>query len=127
MCSGSRDGSIRVWGGASLEHERTLRDEEHAEDCVCSLAAWEGRLISGHASGAIRVWNVATGACDRVLEGHTDAVKCLAVSGTRLVSGSDDSFFKVWAMGAGASWACERTLVSNPFCDVGGQGADRLG
>jgi hypothetical protein len=34
---GSGDGSIRVWGGASLEHERTLRDEEVAE----------GHLISG--------------------------------------------------------------------------------
>ena len=87
MCSGSWDGSIRVWGGASLEHERTLRDEEHAEDVVFSLAAWEGHLISGHDSGAIRVWNVATGVCDRVLEGHTDAVSCLAVSGTGLVSG----------------------------------------
>jgi hypothetical protein len=113
MCSGSEDGSIRVWGGASLEYERTLRDEEDAEDDVLSLAAWEGRLISGHASGSIRVWNVATGACDRVLEGHKGAVLCLAVSGTRLLSGSDDRSVKVWAMGAGASWACERTLVGH--------------
>jgi WD40 repeat protein len=113
MCSGSRDGSIRVWGGASLEHERTLRDEEHAGDDVISLAAWEGRLISGHESGAIRVWNVATGVCDRVLERHTGAVRCLAVSGSRLVSGSGDDSVKVWAMGAGASWACERTLVGH--------------
>jgi WD40 repeat protein len=113
MCSGSRDGSIRVWGGASLEHERTLRDEEHAKDGVYSLAAWEGHLISGHGSGAMRVWNVATGVCDRLLEGHTRAVRCLAVSGTGLVSGSDDRSVKVWAMGAGASWACERTLVGH--------------
>jgi hypothetical protein len=113
MCSGSRDGSIRVWGGASLEHERTLRDEEDAEDGVGSLAAWNGHLMSGHSSGAIRVWNVATGACDRVLEGHTDAVRCLAVSGTRLVSGSKDMSVRVWAMGPGASWTCERTLVGH--------------
>jgi WD40 repeat protein len=110
MCSGSRDGSIRVWGGATLEHERTLRDEENEEDSVMSLAAWEGQLISGHGSGVIRVWNVATGVRDRVLEGHTDAVNYLAVSGTRLVSGSDDRSVKVWAMRAGASWPCERTL-----------------
>jgi WD40 repeat protein len=113
MCSGSWDGSIRVWGGASLEHERTLRDEEYVVEGVRCLAALEGRLISGHGSGAIRVWNVATGECDRVLEGHTDAVRCLAVSGTRLVSGSNDKSVKMWAMGAGASWACERTLVGH--------------
>ena len=118
MCSGSADGSIRVWGGAALEHERTLRDDEEdgggdAEGGVHSLAAWEARLISGHRSGAIRVWSVATGACHRKLEGHTGEVRCLAVSGTRLVSGSGDRSVKVWAMGAGASWPCERTLVGH--------------
>jgi WD40 repeat protein len=113
MCSGSPDGSIRVWGGTTLEHERTLRDEQNRRDCVWSLAAWEGNLISGHGSGVIRVWNVATGACDRKLEGHTNTVRCLSVSGMRLVSGSYDRSVKVWAMGAGASWPCERTLVGH--------------
>jgi WD40 repeat protein len=116
MCSGSVDGSIRVWGGASLEHERTLRDEKRAaKDGVHSLAAWEGRLISGHDGGVMRVWNVSTGVCEQVLEGHTSTVVCLAVSGTGLVSGSYDRSVKVWAMGAGASWACERTLVGHAY------------
>ncbi len=113
MCSGSVDGSIRVWGGANLEHQRTMRDEEDEEDGVRSLAAWEGHLISGHISGVIRVWNVLTGVCDQALEGHTDELNCLAVSGARLVSGSDDLSVKVWAMGAGAAWPCERTLVGH--------------
>jgi WD40 repeat protein len=56
---------------------------------------------------------VATGACDRKLKGHNRLVRCLAVSGTRLVSGSYDRSVKVWAMGAGASWPCERTLVGH--------------
>ena len=85
MCSGSADGSIRVWDGATLEHERTLRD---GESDVWSLAAWEGNLISGHGDGMIRVWNVSTGVCDRKFEGHIDAGLCLAVLGARLVSGS---------------------------------------
>ena len=111
MCSGSMDGSIRVWGGATMEHERTIRDEEMPQDGVHSLAAWEGHLISGYSSSAIRVWNVATGALDRSLEGHTGPVKCLAVSGNRLVSGSHDRSVKVWAMRAGTAWPCELTLV----------------
>ena len=112
MCrSGPEDGSNRVWGGATLEHERTLLDEEDAS-AVWSLAAWEGNLISGHADGVIRAWHVATGVCYRKLEGHTAGVRCLAVSGTRLVSGLDDGSVKVWAMGAGASWPCEQTLES---------------
>jgi WD40 repeat protein len=112
MCSGSQDGSIRVWGGATLEHERTLRDEEDESPVNC-LAVWEGNVISGHDDGVIRVWNVATGVCYRKLEGHTSFVLCLAVSGSRLVSGSGDRSVKVWAMGAGASWPCERTLVGH--------------
>jgi WD40 repeat protein len=112
VCSGSKDGSIRVWGGATLEHERSLLVEE-VEDYALSLAAWEGHLISGHYSGLIRVWNVATGACDRTLDEHSDTVRCLAVSGTHLVSGSDDRSVKVWAMGAGALWPCERTLIGH--------------
>ena len=55
----------------------------------------------------------ATGVCDRKLEGHTKPVLSLAVSGTRLVSGSDDASVKVWAMGAGAAWPCELTLVGH--------------
>jgi WD40 repeat protein len=115
LCSGSQDGSIRVWDWATLEHERTLLDEQNRRDSVWSLAAWEGHLISGHVSGVIRVWNVATGACDRKLEGHTGAVLCLAVSGTRLVSGSNDRSVRVWAMAAGGLWLCERTLVGHTF------------
>ncbi len=81
MCSGSSDGSIRVWGGAATELERTLRDEED-ETPVFSFTAWQGKnLTNGNDSGLIRVWNVATGACDRKLEGHRVAVLCQAVSG----------------------------------------------
>jgi hypothetical protein len=111
MCSGSKDGSIRVWGGTTLEHERTLRDEQNPQDGVESLAAWEGHLLCGHTSGVIRVWNLVTGARDRTLQGHTQPVKCLAVSGTRLASGSHDRSVKVWAMGGEAAWPCEQTLV----------------
>ncbi len=112
MCSGSGDGSIRVWGGANLEHQRTLRDENF-QDSLLSLAAWEGHLISGHVSGVIRVWNMTTGICHQGLGGHSDWVRSLAVSGTRLVSASDDHSVKVWAMEAGAAWPCERTLVGH--------------
>jgi hypothetical protein len=119
MCSGSLDGTIRVWGGASLKRQRTLHDRVAAgeDDGVCSLAAWEGRLVSGHLDSVIRVWNVATGVREWALAGHSGAVRCLAVSETRtrLVSGSDDMSIKVWVLGAGKSWRCQckRTLVGH--------------
>lgn len=32
----------------------------------------DGRLVSGSADKTIRVWNLVSGVCDRVLEGHTE-------------------------------------------------------
>ena len=123
VCSGSWDGSIRVWSRASGELERTLEangadvedadSDEESSDSVRSLAAWEGRLVSGHDSGTLRVWNVATGECDQVLEGHDDAVLALAVCGSRLASGCMDGSLKVWGAGAGAGWICERSLLGH--------------
>ena len=32
----------------------------------------DGRIASGSNDETVRLWNTATGACDLVLEGHTD-------------------------------------------------------
>jgi WD40 repeat protein len=99
-------------GEAADEPERRL-EPEGPRDEVHSLAAWKGRLISGHDSGQLRVWNVVTGACDQVLEGHTKTVYVLTVCGSRLASGSGDRSIKVWATKAAAPWVCERTLLGH--------------
>ena len=110
ICSGSRDGTVRIWNGASLEEERTLRMEGVS---VFSLAVWGERVIGGYGDGRLRVWSLATGECEQVLQGHTGAVFALAVQGPWLVSGSWDRSIRVWAMGTGAAWACERTLTGH--------------
>ncbi len=67
---------------------------------VNALVVWEGRLISGHGSGKLRVWNAATGECYQVLEGDDSAVSALAVCGSRLVSRYGDGSIQVWRTGA---------------------------
>jgi F-box/WD-40 domain protein 7 len=114
ICSGSEDGSIRVWGGrASGGPERTLQadSDEGTPDPVLALAVWEGRLVSGHQGGKLRAWNAATGECDQVLKGHDGPVRALAVCGPRLASGGRDGSVRVWGAGAGGLWASERALV----------------
>ena len=111
VCSGSEDGSIRVWDKASLACARTL--EVDGGGALCSLKEWEGRLISGHGDGRVRVWDVLTGRCERALEGHTNMVFQLAIHGTLLMSGSADETIKVWRMGCQPVWPCERTLVGH--------------
>ena len=55
---------------------------------------------------------MATGECCQVRESHAYGVEALAVWGSRLASGSGRSI-KVWAMAAGAPWACERELLGH--------------
>ena len=114
VCSGSRDGSVRVWSmteAGAEEPERSLVPGG-ATDALYSLVACEGRLISGHYSGQLRVWNVVTGMCEQVLEGKTP-VYSLVTCGSRLVSGYVNKSIKVWAIGAAVPWTCERTLLGH--------------
>ena len=83
-----------------------------ATDALYSLVACEGRLISRHYSGQLRVWNVVTGMCEQVLEGKTP-VYSLVTCGSRLVSGYVNKSIKVWAIGAAVPWTCERTLLGH--------------
>ena len=59
------------------------------------------RLVTGSDDGTARVWNVATGECERVLTGHTGgAVHTVAFdpvsSHRRIVSGGNDRSARVW-------------------------------
>src|SRR5262249_49402133 len=51
----------------------------------------------------VRVWNLETGACERVLAGHNDTVDAVAVSrdGARAVSASADRTVRVWSLNDG--------------------------
>ena len=93
VCRGSKDESIRVWSmvgpdAADSPAERSLAPGGGGRDADFFKPAWEGRLIGGHGSGKLRVWSVASEACEQVLAGHQNSVSALAVCGSRLLSGS---------------------------------------
>lgn len=56
------------------------------------------RLVSGSWDGTVRIWNVVTGNCEMVLEGHTSTVWSVAVfhDGMRVISGSLDKTVRVF-------------------------------
>jgi F-box/WD-40 domain protein 7 len=83
-------------------------------DLVSGLAqgSTEGsgtRLISGSADKTVRIWNLESGVCEGILEGHKDAVTCLTIdsSEVRIITGSLDRTIKVWSI---SSLECLRTL-----------------
>jgi len=57
-----------------------------------------GRLVSGSYDKTLKIWDLASGRCQRTLRGHSGWVSCLRVEqgGERIVSGSWDASIKVW-------------------------------
>ncbi|KAJ5930894.1 hypothetical protein N7466_006387, partial [Penicillium verhagenii] len=55
-------------------------------------------IVSGCMDQTVRIWSMATGACLKILKGHTDSVSSVQFSpdGTRIVSGSGDKSIKIW-------------------------------
>jgi len=80
---------------SSTTASTTLGSHERAVYSVVVLP--NGRLASGSADNTIRIWNLETGECLRVLEGHTDWVHTLAVlPNGYLVSASGDNTIRIW-------------------------------
>jgi len=67
------------------------------------------RALSGADDKTVRLWEVETGRCLRVLEGHTGGVNSVAWSpdGRRALSGADDKTVRLWEVETGR---CLRVL-----------------
>ena len=61
------------------------------------------RALSGAADKTVRLWEVASGRCLRVLEGHTASVRSVAWSpdGQRALSGAEDNTVRLWEVASG--------------------------
>ena len=61
------------------------------------------RLVSGSKDGDVRVWDVMTGGCARVLSGHTASVTSVRWGGSGLLyTASQDRTIKVWRAADGS-------------------------
>ncbi|KAJ5223807.1 hypothetical protein N7468_008349 [Penicillium chermesinum] len=86
---------------------------------VWAMVPWDDILVSGGCDREVRVWNMATGdttlriwdlasgTCRNVLVGHQASVRCLAIHGDLVVSGSYDTTARIWSIPQGR---CLRTL-----------------
>ncbi len=71
------------------------------------------RLASAGDKGGVRLWGVATGACETTLTGHEKRINALAFSpdGTRLASASADQTVRLWSLTTGKT---EHVLSGHP-------------
>ena len=65
----------------------------------CSILSSTNKFfITGSSDCTLKIWDVESGKCIQILEGHSDAIDCCVVSSddTFLISGSSDNSLKVW-------------------------------
>lgn len=118
LVSGGSDRTVRIW---DIQNGECLRICTGHTDQVFSVAfspilsislpitfppyqaGLRGLIASGSTDSSVRLWDVDTGICLRILHGHTDWVRSVAFSpdGKILASGSADHTVKLWDVSTG--------------------------
>lgn len=83
-------------------------------------------IASGSDDNTVRIWDMATGQCLKILQGHTNVVESVAFSpsGQFIVSGSQDESIKLWNTYTGE---CLKTLrIPKPYEGMNITGATGL-
>ncbi|KAF9495817.1 WD40 repeat-like protein [Pleurotus eryngii] len=134
VVTGSRDHSLRVWTlprpdepeyqGFGAEDTDADPGEDADENpyhrlhleghtlAVRALAARGRTLVSGSYDCTVRIWDIITGACKWVLEGHTQKVYSVVLDPSRnqACSGSMDGTVRIWNLDNGN---CQHTLIGH--------------
>jgi WD40 repeat protein len=89
-------------------------------DRVTSICLTEDKYyaISGSWDDSIRVWDILSGKCIRVIKGHASWVTsiCLHPNGKTLISASRDSFLKSWEIQSGKCLATFKGHKDIVYC-----------
>ncbi|GAA5904558.1 hypothetical protein JCM6882_004907 [Rhodosporidiobolus microsporus] len=99
LVSGSGDELIRLWRPAlsDLLPLSTLEYPDSSNgDAILALAARDNTVFAGHQGGIIRIWDLDTLTCIRVLRPHSNDILALSTLGTSLFSGSADGTIQRW-------------------------------
>ncbi|KAF4603433.1 SCF ubiquitin ligase complex subunit cdc4 [Pleurotus pulmonarius] len=134
IVTGSRDHSLRVWTlprpdepeyqGFGVEDAEADPGEDADENpyhrlhlqghtlAVRALAARGRTLVSGSYDCTVRIWDIITGTCKWVLEGHTQKVYSVVLDPSRnqACSGSMDGTVRIWNLDNGN---CQHTLIGH--------------
>lgn len=91
-CSGSMDGTVRVWNLRTGECAHTLTGHS---SLVGLLGLSPSYLVSAAADSTLRIWDPDTGELRHTLAAHTGAITCFQHDEFKVLSGSDGTL-KMW-------------------------------
>eukprot|EP00747_Dinoflagellata_sp_TGD_P212327 gnl/TRDRNA2_/TRDRNA2_85436_c0_seq1.p1 gnl/TRDRNA2_/TRDRNA2_85436_c0~~gnl/TRDRNA2_/TRDRNA2_85436_c0_seq1.p1 ORF type:complete len:521 (-),score=110.73 gnl/TRDRNA2_/TRDRNA2_85436_c0_seq1:17-1507(-) len=128
----STDGSqLELWdmSRGELRNELALDEEMPEQDMqqkqafpevTVAVVDWGSlHALGGLSNGSMKLWNIGDAVCVRKLEGHTGAVRCIAINWDRLrvLSGSEDGSLKLWELTGGGRieghGVCVATLTAH--------------
>jgi small GTP-binding protein len=96
LASGGDNETVRLWDTATGQVRRTLVNNSWVSSVVWSP---DGETLAvGFLDGNVLLWNAKTGQPKIILEGHTNAIKCLTFSfdGSLIASKSYDGTVRLW-------------------------------
>ncbi|KAG6899811.1 hypothetical protein C0993_006634 [Termitomyces sp. T159_Od127] len=91
-CSGSMDGSVRVW---NLHTGQLIHVLAGHTSLVGLLGMSPSHLVSAAADSTLRIWHPDTGELQHTLMAHTGAITCFQHDEFKVLSGSDGNL-KMW-------------------------------
>lgn len=90
-------------------YDNSKRLGGHSENITCCCLLGNNKfLITGSSDKTIRGWNIKTGNCEYILNGHDNSITCLVLyKKGQIISSSMDGTIKIWDV---ASKQCLKTL-----------------
>ncbi|KAM6297488.1 F-box and WD repeat domain containing protein 10B [Aegotheles albertisi] len=103
----SEDRKVRLLGLSGAKEVPAVLSGHAGSIKALFLDEKKGFVLSGSFDLSIRCWDISSGACVRVFNGHCGTVTCLDSHEEQFVSGGRDGMVKVWNLKSGK---CLKTL-----------------
>nr|XP_047931909.1 F-box and WD repeat domain containing protein 10B isoform X4 [Anser cygnoides] len=107
---GSTDRKVRFFDTSAMREVPPLLSGHAGSIKALLLDEKKGFVFSASFDLSIRCWDIYSGACMKIFNGHWGTIICLDVHERRLVSGARDGMVKVWNLDSGV---CLKTLKHN--------------
>ncbi|NXN50979.1 FBW10 protein, partial [Rynchops niger] len=104
---GSADRKVRLLDMSGMKEVPPLLSGHAGSIKALFLHEKKGFVLSASFDLSIRCWNIRSGACMKVFNGHCGTLTCLDFHEEQFVSGARDGMVKVWSLESGK---CLKTL-----------------